>query len=121
MKNKILTTLLMVPIFLSVLLGVAHFFRGSQTFLQVCCVLLLPLLIFRHPISGRIVQVALMLLSIEWGFTAYQLVTARMAADEDWQRLAAILIAVTLFTLFSSSLFITRRLATFYCFKQKTN
>lgn len=108
----------MIPIFLSIVLGVAHFFRGSQTFLQVCCILLLPLFLLRHPISGRIVQIALMILSIEWGFTAYQLVMARITAGEDWKRLAAILITVALFTLLSSTLFLTRRLAAFYCFKK---
>lgn len=118
MKNKIFTTLLMIPIFLSILLGAAHFFRGGQTFLQVSCLLLLLLLIFRHPISGRVIQVALVLLSIEWGFTVYQLVMERMAAGEDWKRLAAILIGVTFFTLLSSTLFYTRRLRTLYGFSR---
>jgi hypothetical protein len=95
----------LIPAFLSLLLLSAHFFRAGQTVLMVIPLLLFIPLAFRQAWVPRLIQVVLLVGAIEWLRTIYSVAQYRIAHGDDWQRMAAILGAVALFTALSSLVF----------------
>lgn len=102
------------PVFLSVLLLSAHFYRANL-YLLLLVSAVMPLLLFvKEPWIVRQIQIMLFLGSIEWIRTLYLLVEERKALGESWMRLAIILGSVALFTLLSALVFQTRSLKEHY-------
>lgn len=95
----------LIPVFLSLLLLSAHFFRAGQVVLMVIPLLLLIPLAFRQAWVPGMVQVVLWLGAIEWLRMIYSVAQYRIAHGDDWHRMAVILGAVALFTALSSLVF----------------
>jgi len=95
----------LIPVILSLLLSGAHFLRGEDLVLVGVCVVLIGVLLIRHPIAARIVQVALVLAAVEWVRTLFELVAMRAEHGMPWMRLAIILGVVACFTLVSAGVF----------------
>ena len=102
------------PVVLSLLLLGAHFFRAGSIELVVLVLLLLALLAVRRRWAARVVQLCLVLGTIEWLMTLAQLVFERAYTGEPVARLAATLIGVALFTAASTLVFQTARLRAVY-------
>lgn len=99
----------MLPLILVVLclllLG-AHFLRDGALTLVVLAVVVLPaLLVVRKPWAARLVQLALLLGTLEWIRTLVQLVNARIEAGQPFTRLAIIVGVVAAVTLLSALAF----------------
>ncbi|MDH3349124.1 MAG: hypothetical protein OEM02_13625 [Desulfobulbaceae bacterium] len=110
MKKNLIIFLLLLPIVLSVLAIGAHFFRSGNHVVLLLCFNVLFCLFFRHPLVARGTQLALILATVEWIRTLVILVTDRADHGEDWVRVAFILGGVSLFTIASSCLFMTKHL-----------
>ena len=106
--------LLFVPIVLSLVVLGAHFLRGGNIPLVAACLILIGLLPVRHVIVARLVQVALVLGTLEWLWTLYRLVEARVALGQTYTRMSVILLAVAAITFCSALLFQTRTLREVY-------
>ena len=78
--------------------------------LVILCLALPGLLLIRRAWVARLVQVVLVLGSLEWGRTLLVLVAQRRDAGEPWSRLALILGVVTALTAASALLFCCRSL-----------
>ena len=103
-------TLLYIPIVLSLVVLGAHFMRfGSQ--LGVAG---LALLFLRRPWVARLAQVALVLGTIEWVHTLYEMVQLRVAFGQPYTRLVVILGTVAAITLCSALLFQAKELKRIY-------
>jgi len=95
----------LTPVFLSVLLLGAHWFRADQSVL-VLLTLSVPLVLFvLRPWAVRIVQIELIIGAIEWIRTTVILAMARESLGLPWSRLVVILGSVTLLTVFSVFVF----------------
>jgi hypothetical protein len=104
---------LLLPVFSLVLLG-AHFYRAGSLELVALVVALLALLTVRRPWAVRVVQVFLVLGTVEWIMTLGQLVFERAYTDQRVGRLVLILAAVALFTAASTFAFRSPRLRAVY-------
>jgi hypothetical protein len=95
----------MLPVFLSMHLLAAHFFRaGNQVFVYIT--LASPfLLILRRPWVVRIIRLELLLGGIEWIRTLSEIAMMRQSAAMPWTRLAFILSVVALMTFCSTLVF----------------
>ena len=93
-----------LPVFLSFLLLAAHFSRAGSPILVILALGAPFLLLVRAPWAARAVQVALVLGALEWVWTTLAIAGRRAEAGEPWLRMAIILGAVTLFTLYSARL-----------------
>lgn len=91
-----------IAIGLSCVLIAAHFLRDGVMLAVVLCLALPLLLLIRAAWPAVVVRVFLSLAAVEWLRTLRVLIDQRQAADEPWFRMAAILVAVTLFTLGSA-------------------
>lgn len=100
----------LIPVFLSLLLLAAHFFRAGQMVLAVIPLLLFVPLVLRERWVPWLVQTVLLLGALEWVWTLYTVAQIRIAHGMDWQRMAIILGAVALFTALSSLVFRSRGL-----------
>jgi len=109
-----LAALQLVPVVLSLLVLGAHFLRAGNVSAVVVVLVLLGLLAVRRPWAARAVQIGLALGAVEWVWTLWRLVDARMAAGEPAVRMAAILGAVTLVTGLSALIFQTQTLRQIY-------
>jgi len=89
----------LVPSALSLIVLAAHFLRRGAVLPTSVCLALLALLWVRRPWAARTLQATLVLATIEWGRTLAGLVSARRAAGEPWERMAAILGAVAVMAL----------------------
>lgn len=83
---------------LSFLILGAHFLREGAIFLAAACVALALALAWPRPWVSRLIQVALLLGTLEWLWTAYVLVQQRIATGRPWNRLVLILVGVALLT-----------------------
>ena len=72
---------------------------------MLACLALLLLLAWRRPWVPRLMQVAMMLGTAEWLWSAFWLVQQRMALGQPWIRMAIILLVVALFTAASALVF----------------
>jgi hypothetical protein len=98
MKTRI--TLLII----SWLLLAAHFSRAGQTILMIFS-LIVPLLLFiRKKWALRAVQILTAAGAVVWIDTTWQLIRVRMDMEQDYIRMAVILLTVALFTLVSALL-----------------
>lgn len=95
----------LLPVILSGIIILAHFLRHQQ-WLSVALVFVgFGLLLVPRKWAARLVQVGLVLASLEWVGTLFQLVQQRQAMGMEWTRLAVILGGVALFTLLSALVF----------------
>ncbi|MDO6776909.1 hypothetical protein ACFL6Z_09110 [Pseudomonadota bacterium] len=84
------------------LLG-AHFLRYAQMPLAIICAVMPLLLAFKNNFLNRIIQIGLVLGTIGvWGVSTVQYIDLRIAMEQPWLRLAAIMTGVMLFSLFAS-------------------
>ena len=95
----------LLPVILSILVLGAHYLRSGPIFL-VLLLLLLPFLLFVKKVwVARLMQLVLILGSLEWVRTLFALVSDRQATGQSWTRLAIILGFVALFTASSALVF----------------
>jgi len=105
------------PVFISLLLLAAHFFRAGQTVLAVVPLILFIPLILREKWVPWLIQLALVLGAVEWVRTLVSVAQIRMEYDMPWARMAVILGAVALFTALSSLVFRSKGLRKRYSIK----
>lgn len=98
-----------IPVTLSFIILAAHFQRIYMYSLSYLMLLVPFILIYKKPISVRIIQGILILGSLEWLRIIFVYIAQRSYYEESWIRLAIILSAVAAFTLLSS-----------LCFRNKT-
>jgi hypothetical protein len=87
---------------LALLLLAAHLLHGGLLPLAVLAVLLVGLLWIRRPWAARVVQVVLLLATVEWILTTLSLAQVRLQHGQPYLRLTLILGAVTAFTLLAA-------------------
>lgn len=110
MKKFAITFALLLPAIISLLAIAAHFLRfGNLIIIGIILLLILSLLI-KHKFSARVVQLGLLLATLEWVQTANMLISYRLDYDLPWIRLTAIMIFVILFTFSSIFIFKTKTL-----------
>jgi len=95
----------LLPVILSFLVLAAHFSRHDMVVLEWVSLAVPLLLLVRRPWVPRLVRWLLVLGALEWMRTITVLVGDRVAAGEDWLRMAAILVAVATVTLVSALVF----------------
>lgn len=91
-----------LSVILSFMLIAAHFQRAGSSLLAMTCLFCPNLLFIGRPWSSRIVQILLLLATIEWLRTVVDLVLLRQDAGLPWLRLAIIIGGVLVFTLISA-------------------
>ena len=104
MKAKRSNRWVFIPVILSFVLLGAHFSRNDQIILVILSLGLPLLLAVRKPWVLWVLQLALLLGSIEWVRSTIAYIDVRKSIGEDWQRLAIILFSVATFTLISGAL-----------------
>ena len=111
----------LLPVILSILVLGAHYLR-SGPFLLVLLAIVLPFLLFVKKVwVARLMQIVLILGSLEWARTLLDLVAKRQALGESWTRLALILGLVALFTGCSALVFRSSALKERYEFGENSN
>ncbi len=108
------TALLYVPIVVSLAVLAAHFLRYGNTFAVAASLALIGLLFIRQAWVARVVQVALVLGTVEWLRTLYLLAQWRSAQGENATRMIIILGSVAAVTLCSAILFQSNSLKRIY-------
>lgn len=104
----------LTPAILSLLILGAHFLRAGQFLFVGLCLALILLLLVRSKWIPRIMQLVLLLGSIEWLWTLYVVAGQRIAHGQPWLRMAMILGCVALFTAGSALVFRNRQLKKYY-------
>jgi hypothetical protein len=104
----------LLPVLLSGLLLSAHFLRAGLPALVILSLAFPALLLIRRRWAARLVQIILVLGTLEWVRTLLVLVIERYQAGQPWWRLAIILGLVALFTGSSALLFRCRSLRNRY-------
>lgn len=102
--------LLHIPVVISFILLAAHFMRGDQTILVVITLFLPCILFLGKGWAARIVQIALVLGSVEWIRTLVELQALRTEHGLPWLRLAIIIGTVALCTGCSALVFFHKSL-----------
>ena len=97
----------LIPVVLSLLLLGAHSMRAGTSLLLPVVAGMLVLLMVRRPWAARLVQLALLLGTLEWLHTLRRLHAVRTLLGEPTTRLVVILGAVAAWTLLSALLFQT--------------
>jgi hypothetical protein len=110
MKKIALTFALLLPAILSLLVVAAHFLRYNNIIIIGVIIVLILLLLVKHKISARLVQLGLLLATVEWVGTAQALISYRLEYDMPWIRLSVIMFFVILFTFSSIFMFKTKTL-----------
>lgn len=100
----------LLPVFLSFLFLGMHFMRAGMPFVVILCASLPLLLFIQAKWVARLIQICLILGTIEWLTTLVFLVQTRQAHNQPWHGLALILGAISLFTCLSSLVFQSRSL-----------
>jgi hypothetical protein len=93
-----MTFVRLLPVILSGLVLAAHFLRAGNLILVIICLGALLILLIRESWAARLVQVLLLLGSLEWIRTMMGLMAERKSLGQPWIRMAAILTGVALFT-----------------------
>ena len=102
------------PVIFSFLILSAHFSRQGLPILSILC-LLIPLLLFiKHAWVTRLIQIVLIIGSIEWIRILFVYVNERQAIGEPYFRLVIILGLVALFTGLSALVFRNHSLKILY-------
>lgn len=107
-------TLLFVPVVLSLLLLGAHFLRDGSRVGVLACLLLIGMLFVRRPWVVRLMQVALVLGTLEWLRTMYELAQIRALHGQPYGRMLMILGIVAAVALCSALLFHSTTLKSIY-------
>jgi hypothetical protein len=97
--------LIYVPVVLSLVMLGAHFMRFGNTIGVVGSVVLIVLLIVRRPWVARLIQIVLVIGTLEWIRTLYELVQLRVAHGQPFTRMLIILSVVAAVTFCSALLF----------------
>jgi fluoride ion exporter CrcB/FEX len=105
-----MSSLPLVPVVLSLLLLGAHFLRAGSALMLAVILLFVVVFFVRRPWAARLVQMALLLGTLEWVRTLVRLMSDRQQAGEPVLRLVLILGAVATLTACSTLAFETRRL-----------
>ncbi len=105
-----MTFLQLLPAGLSAVVLGAHFLRAGNRSLLLASLCLLGLMFVRRPWAARIIQVGLLLGTVEWLHTLLVLVTLRSQAGEPFTRLAIILGGVAAVSAASTLVFRSRTL-----------
>jgi hypothetical protein len=105
-----MSLVLLIPVLISLLLLAAHLLRwvgpgGAVGALAVALLLAVP-----RAWAARLMQIALILATLEWVRTGVSAIAHRHAAGQPWLRMAIIVGAVTLFTALSALVFLARPL-----------
>lgn len=100
----------LTPVILSLLLLSAHFFRAGWLPLVIYYLSLIGLLFVRRGWAARLIQLSLVLGSLEWMRALMMYVAERQAMGQPWRRLALILGTIALFTALSALVFQCRSL-----------
>jgi hypothetical protein len=95
----------LLPVFISFLLLAAHFFRAGQVVISIILLSLLSLLFLRNAWVPRVIQLILLLGTVEWLRTIYSVAQVRIELGMPWMRMATILGVVALFTALSCLVF----------------
>jgi len=106
--------LLYVPVVLSILVLGAHFLRYGNSIGVLVALLLVALLFLRRPWVARLMQVVLVLGTLEWLRTMYELGHIRALHGQPYGRMLVILGIVAAITLCSALLFQSRTLRKIY-------
>jgi len=114
MKKHLVVFFQLVPVILSILFIGAHFLRAGNSVLVAISLVLLCCLFIRHPLTVRLMQLALFLSTIEWVHIGLILTSARSDAGLPWGRLAIILGVVALLSFASIFVFYTKALKNRY-------
>jgi hypothetical protein len=109
-----MTALLYTPIVLSLVALGAHFLRYGNELGVIVSILLIGLLFLRRAWVARLVQLALVLGTIEWLWTMVTLVQIRAVQSAPATRMVLILGAVALVAFGSALLFQTKHLKRAY-------
>ncbi len=109
----------LLPVFLSILLMAAHFYRAGLIILFFIILISPLILLIRRPWVSRIIQIELVLGGLEWIRTIFNFVQIRQAHGMPWTRLAVILGAVSLVTFASALVFRSRSLKERYRIVEK--
>lgn len=109
-----MTLLLLLPAILSFLALAAHWLHAGSQLLALVSVAICFLLLVPQRWVARVAQVVLILTSVVWGLTTYDIAQERIADQQDWIRAAVILLSVGAFSLLAAGLFQTRRLRARY-------
>jgi hypothetical protein len=109
-----MTALLLAPAVLSLLVLAAHVLRAGVLFAVIALILLIPVLGLRRPWVPRMFQGVLVLGALEWVRTLLALKSARIAMEQPYGRMVAILGGVALFTLLAATLFEAPRVRRWY-------
>lgn len=107
-------TLLFVPVVLSLLLLGAHFLRDGSRVGVLACLLLIGMLFVRRPWVVRLMQVALVLGTLEWLRTMYELAQIRALHGQPYGRMLMILGIVAAVAFCSALLFHSTTLKRIY-------
>ncbi len=105
------------PVFLSSLLMAAHCLRWGSWVLAIVCLVFPVLLVCTKPWAARIVQLFLIIASLEWLRTLFVFANRRIAESTPWTRLAVILGSVAVFTAASCCVFFMKPLKERYKLK----
>ena len=105
--------LLILPILRLLALG-AHFFRAGNYFFVVLVLVALGLLLVRRAWAARVIQVVLILASLEWAQTALRIRALRETMGQPAERMLIILGSVAVVAAISGLLFETGPLKRFY-------
>ncbi len=103
-----------ILIVLSLVVLGAHFLRDGNMPLVAACLILIGLLPVRHVLVARLVQIALVLGTLEWLWTLYRLVEVRVALGQPYLRMTIILAVVAAISLCSALLLQTQTLRKVY-------
>lgn len=105
MKPFVRSAVQLTPVVISFLLMGAHFLRSGHLFFVALSFVFIGLLFVKRPLIARLVQVILVLATVEWIYTAFVFASLRMENGLPWIRLVIILGGVALFTLASAGVF----------------
>jgi hypothetical protein len=97
-----MVALQLFPVVLSLLVLGAHFLRAGDLVMLLSILVVLALLFVRRPWSARVVQVTLLLGTLEWGHTLVTLAVIRMQVGDPVRRLLIILGPVAAVSLLSA-------------------
>lgn len=106
--------LLYIPIVLSLVVLGAHFLRYGSSIGVLASLMLIALLFLRQPWVARVMQVVLVLGTLEWLRTMYELAQVRALQGQPYGRMLVILGVVAAVTLCSALLFRSKTLKTIY-------
>lgn len=101
----------LLPVILSCLVLGAHFSRAELLPLVIFCAMFPFILLVKARWVPLIMQVFLVLGTLEWVRTILVLVKERLSQGQDWLRMALILGGVALFTLLSVLVFRNKKIA----------